>query len=155
MRLIEAVYDALRSFDRPCTRAEIEREACLCTVEVKKGLLGLKRRGDLVTDGVERQRAVYSLREGAERPTDQRGQYERTMELREGQRLARKQHRAARPAITILDDSGGAGRPYSPAAGPSHGNAPGAARVVRHGMSLGGTNNLISPCALAQTWRKR
>lgn len=155
MRLIVAVYDALRTFDRPCTRAEIEREARLGPIETKKGLLGLKRRGELVVTGSARQRALYRLRPEAERPTDQRGRYERLLEHRERASSARRNHRVPAPGIVVLDAIHDAAAQYCASSPPSHAAAPGVARVVSHGMSLGGSNVSIMPCALAQIWRKR
>lgn len=155
MRLIVAVYDALRSFDRPCTRAEIERQAQLTGVEAKKGLLGLKRRGDVLMDGAPRQRTLYRLRPGAQRPADRRGRYERLLEHRQQQSIARRNHRVAAPSILVLDPQPEAVARHSPASPPSHTSAPGGARLVTHGMDLGGSNAPIAPCALAQIWRRR
>lgn len=73
MYLILAVYDALRTFDRPCTRAELGAASDLVRDEVRNGLDGLRRRGAVIVDGAPRERTAYMLRPGADRPTDLRG----------------------------------------------------------------------------------
>lgn len=149
MQLILAVYDALRSFDRPCTRAEIEREALLTRDEVRIGLDGLRRRHAIRMEGLPRQQATYRLVPGAERPEDLRGQYERSEEQRR-----RMRHRASAPGVTGPRFAMDGPASYSPAAGPSRNAMPGAARQVKGGISFGNASS-ITPCALALSWRKR
>lgn len=84
------VFDALRTFARPATRVELERESGLDANGVRKGLDGLDRRGVLVMDGEPRKLSTYTLQPGTERPTDLRGR-------RPGQQA----HRAARPAVAV------------------------------------------------------
>src|SRR5512139_2768199 len=88
MRLIQAVYDALRTFDRPATRAEIERESGLDKPAVERGLEGLDRRGDLVRKDVKpRKGGTYALKAGAVRPDHF---------------LPRGKYSAARPPVSLL-----------------------------------------------------
>lgn len=73
MRLITAVYAALRSFPRPATRRELEKESGLDQAGVRKGLAGLERRGVLIMDGGQGRLTTYKLRPGAEPPKELRG----------------------------------------------------------------------------------
>lgn len=144
MHLILAVYDALRSYDRPCTRAEIENATSMEKDDVREGLRGLQRRGDLIVIGSERQRATYRLRTGAERPVDLRGKSVKDEETRA--RMAESHRRRAVPGVTTLDH----GHHYSPARPPSHRAEPGALRTtkpVRHVAS--------NTCALQHFWRRK
>lgn len=146
MRLILAVFDALRTFDRPCTRAELQRESGLDKDEVHLGLRGLDRRHMLAVEGNPRSRGLYQLTPEAKRPEDLRGKYVRAAEHRAQASIARRAHRPARPAMTAAV---AALAPRAPAAG-------GCVRaVVRHGIGLTGGNTPIAPCALAQAWRRR
>lgn len=151
-RLILAVFDALRSFDRPCTRSEIEREALLTRDEVRIGIDGLRRRHAVRMEGLPRQQATYRLVPGAERPEDRRGHYDRSEEIRERHALAHVKHRAAMPRGGASVVPAGQHQ-YSPAMGPSSDVMVGARRQVKGGMSLGGSNNTIPSCELAQIWR--
>lgn len=85
MRLIVAVYEALRSFARPATRREIEREAGLTMEQVRKGLDGLNRRAALVVDGAPRQLTTYALKPNAARPVEGRGRKAHGVRAKEGE----------------------------------------------------------------------
>ena len=147
MHLIR-VFDALRTFARPATRAELEREASLSKDEVWAGLRGLIRRGLVICIQEGRQRGTYVLTKMAARPECGRGRYERAEEHR---------HRMARAvkATKVRAKDGWRGD-YSPARPPSHDAQPGALRVVvkgvldirRHQPSTFGR------CALADAWKK-
>ncbi len=138
MHLILAVYDALRSYDRPCTRAEIEETAGLGKDDVREGLRGLQRRGDLIVVGTERQRATYRLRPGAQRPVELRGKAPKTDETRV--RMAESHRR--RTGVVVIDT-------YSPARPPSHRAEPGALRTGK------AHRHVVEPssCALQFFWR--
>lgn len=73
MRLILNVYDALRTFDRPATRRELEKESGLLPEQVRKGLDGLRRHHLLVVYGPPRFRCTYELVAKAPRPIEIRG----------------------------------------------------------------------------------
>lgn len=78
MRLIHAVFDALRTLDRPCTRAEIQQHCRIDRDAARKGLDALRRRGGLQI--AERAGCVtYALRPGAPRPLELRGRYARSL----------------------------------------------------------------------------
>ncbi len=151
MRLILAVFDALRTFDRPATRAEIEREAGLTFDEVHKGLRGLMRRGALVMDGKPRCRSVYALTDGAQRPADLRGRYKRTAEGRAAI-AARARDGDAFLGIIVLDEPL---HPYRAAMPPSHRAQPGSLRTATVAQAQRKAVPVsFSPCLLASVWRK-
>lgn len=143
MHLILAVYDALRSYDRACTRAEIEAATDLGKDDVRAGLRGLQRRGDLIVIGSERQRAMYRLRTGAERPIDLRGKAAKDEETRA--RMAEAHRRRVTPSVALLDH-----HHYSAARPPSHRSEPGALRTTKHGPRV--ASNV---CALQHFWRRK
>ena len=148
MQLILQVFDALRTFDRPATRAELERESGLDKDAVWSGLRGLIRRGLVICAQEGRQRGMYMLTRMAERPECARGKYERDSDHRQRMALATKATRVSAKERWHAD--------YSPARPPSHSAQPGALRVVvkgvldvrRHQPSTFGR------CVLADTWKK-
>lgn len=146
MRLILAVFDAMRTFDRSVTRMEIERESGLNKYAVEKGLCGLMRRGLLVIHTEPRKRGLYGLVPGAKRPEDLRGHYPRDDE----HRIAAAQRAHARRSGVFVGD-------YSPARPPSHNAQPGALRVVVKGVLdvRHATPAEWAPCALEQAWKRR
>jgi hypothetical protein len=152
VRLIAAVFDALATFDRPCTRAELERESGLTKDQVHLGLRGLDRRHVLLVDGAARSRTVYQLLPGAQRPEDLRGKFARSDEFKALQSAARRGLHASRPATTAavaaISPHGGQ---YSPARPASHGAAPGALRTHAPGVAAAPS----APLLLAQLWRRR
>lgn len=151
MRLILAVFDALRTFDRPATRREIEREAGLTFDEVRQGLRGLAKRGVLTVDGGMRCRAVYALTPAAQRPTEMRGRYERTAAGRAAI-AARAREGDAFLGIIVLDEPL---HPYRAAMPPSHRAQPGSLRTATSGQVLRkGVPASFGPCLLAAVWRK-
>lgn len=127
------VFTALQSFDRPCTRIELERETGLCKRAVENGLEGLLRRGLLYIDGQPRARSTYRLIPGAVTPEPRRGRYDR----------------AAR--------AGAAGAPvhFSAAAPPSHSAQSGALRTTISSLQTAHRGPTAATCALAHYWRKR
>ena len=141
MNLILAVYDALRSYARACTRAEIEIAAALGKDDVREGLRGLQRRGDLIVVGTERQRATYRLRTGAERPVDLRGKGEKDEETRA--RMAEAHRRRPGPSVALLDY-------HSPARPPSHRSEPGALRTTKPVHRVAS-----NACALQHYWSRK
>jgi hypothetical protein len=84
MRVAIIVFEALRTFDRPATRREIERESGLGHDQVHDGLRTLARAG-VLHRMVERMRlrGLYQLVAGARPPATLRGRYERTPEHRQ------------------------------------------------------------------------
>ena len=126
MHVILRVFDAIRSFDRPCTCAELARETGLTRDSVRKGLDGLRRRKLLVEDGAPRLRTTYLLAVEAPRPEDLRGRYDRAARMLE------------LPAQCK----------HSPASPTSHAAQPGALRA-------GITAIARQSCTLQKLWRKR
>lgn len=149
MRLITTVYDALRTFDRPCTRAELEAATGLGKHEVRNGLDGLRQRRLVSVSGSARERATYQLRPAAERPEDLRGRSARTEATR--QRISASRRRAAVPGIMLLEPIGH-GLPYRPSFPPSHVAAPGALRSTVSTLRL---ETHDAGLLLQQLWRKR
>lgn len=135
MDCILGVFDALATFDRPATRAEIETESGLDKRAVENGLAGLMRRQLLRIDGGPRMLTTYQLAAVAPRPETLRGRYSRT------------------PG-SILS----APRPYAAAMPPSHHAQPSAVRIVARGMleahSCVGPQT-FGPCLLSEFWKKR
>lgn len=150
MRLILTVYDALRTFDRPCTRAELEAVTGMTKDDVWRGLRGLMRRHCLHVVGEPRKRTTFRLLKDAKRPFDLRGVVPKS-ELTRRRMAAAHRERSARIGIHVLDDHPSN---YSPARPPSHGSAPGGARIVRSGLGLVGDSSATTSCALAVFWRK-
>ena len=150
MRLILTVFDALRTFDRPCTRAEIESASGLKTDDVGKGLKGLMRRRCLRIVGEPRRVTTFALVPGAARPLDLRGIAGKSDITR--RRIAAARRAGATPEIHILAPLGLSHRAAMP---PSHRAEPGALRVVKKGLGLSGGDLPTRPCALAEIWRKR
>lgn len=146
MRLILAVYDALRSFDRPATRLELERESGLCKDDVHAGLRGLVRRGSVVKDVDGRRGGTYRLQPDAARPCDLRGNFPRGPE-----------YRATLRAAYLRSVAGAVGadqRPLAEIPAP----APGRARLVVKGvldLKAKRVEREAAPCALAEFWRGR
>lgn len=134
MRVTVKVFEALRTFDRPATRREIERESGLNYDQVHKALRALDTAGLLrrQVDGA-RIRGLYQLVAGAEPPADRRGSYAR-----------QESHR--RPT--------GRRAAYSAARAPSHDAQPGGLRLVVRGILdlKHQPKQPFSPCALAQLW---
>ena len=151
MRMILAVFDALRTFDRACTRAELERETGCDQRAVENGLCGLLRRGLLIVGGLRGQRGTYELVLGAHRPVDRRGRYPRE----ERHRAAAANYARPRPFPDGQCDPS----TYLAARPSSHDAQPGALRtVVRGVLDLSHASSGPFPeCALAQAWtiRKR
>lgn len=150
MRLIHTVFDALRTFDRPCTRAEIEAATGLKKDDVWKGLKGLMRRRCLRIVGEPRRVTTFALAPGAMRPLDLRGVSGKSEITR--RRIAAARRQAVTPEIHILEPL-----PvhHRAAMAPSHRAEPGALRVVKKGLGLTGGEPAARPCALADFWRKR
>ena len=148
MHLILQVYKALRTFDRPATKAEIAREAGLSRDAVAAGLRGLDRPGRRVLvkrDVAPGLRGMYALIAGAPEPTDLRGRWEHDEAWRERQRDGVNAYHTARA-------SGSLPAPYRPALAdrshtaamlPAHCAAPGALRT-----------EATSRCLLAELWRR-
>ena len=145
MRVALIVFDALRTFDRPATRRELERESGLDYDQVHEGLRTLNRAGLLLKDVEgERRRGLYQLISGAVRPVTARGHYPRDTV-----------HRQQVAALVRARRAGAAVPTYSPARPPSHAAAPGTLRIVvkgildvRHPPAAP-----FSPCALAKFWK--
>lgn len=138
MRVTHAVFDALRTFDRACSRAELEHETGLDTEEVRGALRVLKRHGVLNVDGGRCQLTTYRLKPHAPRPVDMRGHYDRSLQVprHDGHLLVvgGQQRAAAGP--------------------PSHKSAPGAQRAaVSTASSRAVQAPAVSTCALAAFWR--
>lgn len=91
MRLILAVWEALRLSSRPLTKRELVHETGLDRDGVRHGLEALDRRGVLIAETEPRKGGTYGL-VPCPKPTDQRG----------GKRPALAQHRAARPAVHVV-----------------------------------------------------
>lgn len=140
------VFHALRTFDRPACRAELERESGLDYDQVHEGLRTLKRHHLLRPQKrVERRRLVYQLIEGAKEPQTVRGRYQRTIE-----------HRQHVASLVRAHRSGDAPPSYSAAAAPSHSNQPGALRIIVKGVLDRNVSAVAvpRPCALAKLWTK-
>jgi hypothetical protein len=106
MRLVLAVFHALRTFDRPATRAELERETGLSAKQVWKGLDGLYRRKLLVQERPgRRNRGLFELLDRNQVPWQLRGRYERSAEHREHMRVARTEGAGSVPASPKLRSS--------------------------------------------------
>lgn len=132
VRLILVVYDALRTFDRPCTRAELEAETGLSKDDVWTGLKGLMRRRCLRIVGEPRQRTTFQLVTGATRPYDLRGMSPKSAATRGRISAAVRVRKGASPQIHLFDDPPD---PHRAACPPSHNAEPGALRVVRKGSA--------------------
>jgi hypothetical protein len=149
VHVILAVYTALRSFNRPATRREIEREAGLDRDAVAAGLRGLNRPGRrlLVRHAVEPgARGLYSLVPGAPAPTDLRGRWLHDEVWRERQRQGVQAYQAARasgshpaPQRLALEE-----RTHTTAMVPTHFSAPGSLRT-----------EATARCLLAELWPHR
>lgn len=136
------VFNALRTFDRPATLAEIERESGLDRDQVHEALRTLDRHQVLVKDVQgPRRRGLYKLVDGARPVATARGRYERDVAHR--QRIA---------ALVRAQRAGAAVPGYSPAMPPSHAAAPGALRTV--GASARVLPVGLDLCALARVWKK-
>jgi hypothetical protein len=169
MRLIVDVYIALRTFDRPATVRELQREAGLERDEVHQGLRGLNRRHLIVKDAAPRQTGTYRLVSGAELPQDLRGHFERDERYREKVRRARLAYCAARAPTNRTAtphhsprEHGSTGAAelarFSVAAASNPSNAPGALRVIVKGvldLRAHASVHQNPPCALADLWKKR
>lgn len=153
MRLIDAVYDALRSFDRPCTRAELEAATGLGKDDVWNGLKGLLRRGVVCTDDAPRKRGLYALVPGAPRPEDRRGRAPKSEATRALISAARKTYQSSGPQIHTLHAD--VPPTYHPASPPSHASAPGILRTVHSGAGMRGGGTPIARCTLADVWTGR
>lgn len=127
MRLIAAVYDALRTFDRPCTRTELEDASGLSRHEVRNGIDGLRHRRLLLVVGSARERATYRLKPGAQRPEELRGRQERPAAVRHRIAVGVARHRAAAPQVVLLAPDP-AFVPHRAAAPAGHAHVAGAAR---------------------------
>jgi len=145
MRVALVVFDALRTFDRPATRREIERESGLDYDQVHEGLRTLTRAKLLlkIVDG-ERKRGLYQLIAGAQRPTTARGHYQRDAAHR--QQIAALV-RARRAGIDLPT--------YRPASPPSHSAAPGTLRIIVKGVLdiRRPADATFGACALAKIWK--
>lgn len=146
MHIAVIVFNALRTFDRPATRAEIERESGLDYDQVHEALRTLSRHGVLIkfVDG-PRRRGLYQLTEDARRIETVRGRYERT--------APHRKHLAALARARRAD----AVATYSPAMAPAHAAAPGALRTVVRGIldRRRQVRKAFEACALAQLWKER
>lgn len=148
MRLINAVYLALRSFNRPATKTEIAREAGLDRDAVAAGLRGLNRPGRRllvrhdVTPGA---RGLYSLVPGAPPPCDLRGRWLHDEAWRARQRQGVQAYQAARAAGTLPAPRQQplAARVHTTAMVPTHFAASGALRT-----------EATARCLLADLWRR-
>lgn len=141
------VFKALRSFDRPASRAEIERESGLEYDQVHEALRTLARHGLLVKlVDAPRRRGLYQLSEDARKPETARGRYERT-----------EMHRQQIAALVRARRAGHAPPSYSPAAPPSHSAAPGALRTVVKGIldTRHESPSSFSVCTLETFWKRR
>lgn len=163
MRLIRLVFNALKTFDRPATRRELERESGLSKDEVHKGLKGLARRSLIIAEVLARRGGTYRLVPGAKMPEDLRGRFVRDAAFCERVRRASLGYHAARmySAHPTHFSQAGEGAPmgkYSVASPPAPSNAPGAVRLVIKGM-LEGSSAIDAPmglpCALAEFWKPR
>lgn len=148
MRLIVAVFDALRTFDRPCTRAELEAASGLGRHEVRNGLDGLRHRRLLLVMGNARERATYRLKPSAQRPEDLRGHGERAAPVRERIAAGVARYWAAAGVLSPPDPGFIAHHASAP---PSHACAPGAAR---HSVASALPSLESTAALLQQIWRK-
>lgn len=164
MRLIKTVFAVLRTFDRPATRRELERESGLSKDDIWAGLKGLARRGLIVSEVMPRRRGAFRLVPGAAMPEDLRGKFVRTAAFCERVRASQLGYHVARaptpqPMIMQVEPPRASVGKYSVASPPAPSNAPGAARIIAKGMlevSRQGEATLFeSPCALAEIWKKR
>ena len=141
MTIVEAVFAALKSFDRPATRAEIETAADLDKRQVENGLCALLRAGALIRQvEAPRTRGLYALIPGARCPQP-RESFPRE-KLRSAALL---RPRTARGNWVKIDS-----------AQPSHGSAPGVARIFTRGIAnmqqqRGGEHPI---CWLERIWRR-
>jgi hypothetical protein len=147
MRLIaDIVFDALRTFDRPATRAEIERESELGYDQVHNALRTLWRNGLVVIEvDAPRRRGLYRVATGAERGECSRGRYERDQEHR--QRMA--------DAVRTYWADDGRGRAQEAAVGMLQATPSGGARLVMKGVLDANAHVPASwgqPFALDQAW---
>lgn len=147
--MILRVYAALRSFNRPATRREIERESGLSRDAVAAGLRGLDRPGRRLLVRVQVEpglRGLYALVAGAPAPTDLRGRWLHDEAWRERQRQGVQAYQAARAAGTVpaAHRLALAERVHTTAMVPTHFSAPGALRT-----------EATSRCLLAELWPPR
>jgi hypothetical protein len=148
-RLIaDIVLDALRTFDRPATRAEIERESELGYDQVHNALRTLCRNGLVVIEvDAPRRRGLYRVATGVERSECARGRYERDHEHR--QRMA--------DAVRTYWADDGRGRAPAAEVGMLQAAPSGGARLVMKGVLDVGAQLPASwgpPLALDQAWTR-
>lgn len=138
MHAILTVYHALRSYARPATRGELEREAGIGRHTCRKGLDGLRRRGALEVVGQRRQTCTYRLVKGTPAPVTLSGRYLR--------------QRTITPPLRLPDAA-----PWPYGAPPPVAAHAGLVRTVLTGL-LDVRHELhqpFPPCALAEIWRRR
>lgn len=164
MRCIHAVFDALRTFDRPATRRELERESGLSSDQVAAALRSLFRQKLLERDVAGRQRGTYWLAPGAQRPEDQRGRFTRDDEYRRRMRSAYLDYHAARPHGALVPRHEGASigaaasQHHSSARPPSAAAASGVTRVIVRGvldLQPSTAASAVGSCLLADVWPSR
>ncbi len=126
MRLIaDVVLAALRTFDRPATRAEIERESGLSYDQVHNAIRTLRRSGMVIVEvDAPRRRALFRASGHGVRLHCDRGRYERDQAHRE--RMAE--------AVRLVLSGGCLARGRGSAAITSAETACGGARVVVRGV---------------------
>lgn len=134
------VFDALRTFDRPATRAELEVESGLDYDQVHKALRTLALHQLLIKDAVARQRGTYQLKPGAIRPVLKRGRYQRDDEHRLHMAQVKRAHRSE-PR-------------YTPARPPSHTAQAGALRTLAVELRATSPPSVIDSSPLARCWKK-
>lgn len=85
MSSAQLVYQALKTFDRPATRAELQKETGLDRHGVHAGIRVLREQGYIDETGAgERKRGLYQLKPGpAPRWPDRRKKLERDAPLQE------------------------------------------------------------------------
>jgi hypothetical protein len=163
MRLIKRVFLALKTFDRPATRRELEREAGLSKDDVRTGLKGLARRSLIVAEVMPRSGGTYRLVPGATMPEDLRGKFTRDAAFCERLRRVHLGYAAARlpnlhAHVAQAEHPQATFARYSVASPPAPSNAPGAARIVVKGVLdiSGHVDAAVLPtCTLAECWKMR
>lgn len=130
------LFEALRTFDRAASRAELERESGLDYDQVHKALRTLDRHQVLVKSIDGKRAALYRLIEGAGQPVTARGRYRRDDEHRRRMSAAVCTAQQAAPP-------------------PVAGNRSAAARIIVRGVldTRHKPGEVFDVCTLAELWK--